>query len=142
MRLAPSIRLTSALLLAASLSAQTAHVGSWTGPCSTTVEDMNLNPPACGPTASQIPSYPAGGICFGPTPFPLGGHGLDQLHNLVYASDGFFVYASANPLYTPTSCGGVIVKVRVVPGETFGNHTTPSRCVMSTLKSPFAAASS
>lgn len=107
MRLVPTFALAVLCLSAAATVAQTAHVGHWSGPCSTTVEDMELPVGfSCGPTFAQIPNYPAGGFCFGPTPFPFGGHALDQLHDLVYTCDGNVVYASANPLYAPNPCVG------------------------------------
>ena len=89
------------------LPAQSGHVGRFTGFCTTNVEDSLLNNAfACGPLTTQIASYGAGAGCFAPTPFPFGGHALDQLHDLVYTCDGSSVHVSANPLYAANPCTG------------------------------------
>jgi hypothetical protein len=99
--------LVALVVVAAGLRAQTAHVAHWSGPCGVTVEDMELPVTgACAATVAQIPNYPAGAGCFTPTPFPFGAHALDQLHDLVYTSDGPTIHVSANPLYAANPCSG------------------------------------
>jgi hypothetical protein len=86
--------------------AQTAHVGySPGGP----VACLNRVLPnaACGATTPQIDPYnPLGGGFVSTAGTVLGGHALDQDHDLCYVSDGFTIFVCANPLFMPNQCGG------------------------------------
>lgn len=116
-----SVAVLAVLVLSPLALGQTGHVGRWLGPCTNAdVEDAALPTSACGPTQSQVPTYAAGGPCFGVPNFPYGGHGLDQLHDLVYTCDGFTIHVSAYPGalgYSANPCTGPF------PGTSFAAPT-------------------
>jgi hypothetical protein len=95
--------------------AQTGHVGyTWSGPVAALNEE--LPNAACTTTFPQMLGYTPIGAGFGLTAGTiLGGYALDQDHDLVYASDGFFIFVAANFLYAPSPCGGGPVPGTVFP---------------------------
>jgi hypothetical protein len=109
------------LLIASAVVGQTGHVGRWVGPCTQAdVENMPLPNTACTLTVPQVANYATGGPCFAPTFFPLGGHALDQLHDLVYTCDGFTVSVDSYPTqlgYAANPCVGP------TPGTSFAAPT-------------------
>jgi hypothetical protein len=86
--------------------AQTGHVGYSPGG-NVVCRNQVLPNLACSPTTAQINPYnPLGGGFVSTAGTVLGGHALDQDHNLCYVSDGFTIFVCANPLFAPAPCGG------------------------------------
>jgi hypothetical protein len=100
--------LVASVLLAFSaiLTAQTAHVAYSPGGFVSCI-DKGLPNTACSPTVTQMAGYtplPSGFISTAGT--VLGGHALDQDHDILYVSDGFTVFVCATNLYAPAQCVG------------------------------------